>query len=63
MIERSIGDSDYRDNLRRTGVIDQLIQVLDGLYEEPNKPYDVMGYIEKRLFAPFDANGSLASRE
>ena len=39
-----------------SGVIDQLTKVLVGLYEEPEKPGNVIDFIKKSLGAPSDTD-------
>merc|ERR1712048_1344282 len=45
---------DFRKYLEKGGVIDQLTQVLVGLYEEPDKPDNAIEYIKKFLGSPTD---------
>ena len=43
---------EYRKYLERTGVLSALTQVMVGLYEEPERPADAIGYIKRHLGAP-----------
>ena len=47
---------DFRKYLEKAGVIDQLTKVLVGLYEEPEKPGNVIDFIKKSLGAPSDTD-------
>jgi hypothetical protein len=47
---------EFRKYLERAGVIDQLTKVLVGLYEEPEKPNNVIEFIKKSLGAPSDTD-------
>ena len=42
--------------MEKAGVIDQLTKVLVGLYEEPEKPGNVIDFIKKSLGAPSDTD-------
>lgn len=47
---------EFRKYLEKAGVIDQLTKVLVGLYEEPEKPPNVIEFIKKSLGAPSDTD-------
>ena len=47
---------DFRKYLEKAGVIDQLTKVLVGLYEEPEKPNNVIEFIKKALGEPTDTD-------
>lgn len=47
---------EFRKYLEKAGVIDQLTKVLVGLYEEPEKPGNVIEFIKKSLGAPSDTD-------
>lgn len=47
---------EFRKYLEKAGVIDQLTKVLVGLYEEPEKPGNVIDFIKKSLGAPSDTD-------
>ena len=47
---------EFRKYLEKAGVIDQLTKVLVGLYEEPEKPGNVIEFIKKSLGAPSDSD-------
>ena len=47
---------EFRKYLEKAGVIDQLTKVLVGLYEEPEKPANVIEFIKKSLGAPSDTD-------
>jgi hypothetical protein len=47
---------EFRKYLEKAGVIDQLTKVLVGLYEEPEKPINVIDFIKKSLGAPSDTD-------
>ena len=47
---------EFRKYLEKTGVIDQLTKVLVGLYEEPEKPGNVIEFIKRSLGAPSDTD-------
>ena len=47
---------ELRKYLEKAGVIDQLTKVLVGLYEEPEKPGNVIEFIKKSLGAPSDTD-------
>ena len=47
---------EFRKYLEKAGVIDQLTKVLVGLYEEPEKPSNVIDFIKKSLGAPSDTD-------
>jgi uncharacterized protein YoxC len=38
--------------LEKTGVLDALVKVLVGLYEEPDRPSNALDYIKRYLGAP-----------
>ncbi len=42
--------------MEKAGVIDQLTKVLVGLYEEPEKPGNVIEFIKKSMGAPSDTD-------
>lgn len=43
---------EFRRYLEKTGVLDALIKVLVGLYEEPDRPSNALDYIKRYLGAP-----------
>ncbi len=47
---------EFRKYLEKQGVIDQLTKVLVGLYEEPEKPSNVIEFIKRSLGAPSDTD-------
>lgn len=47
---------DFRKYLEKAGVIDQLTKVLVGLYEEQEKPSNVIEFIKKSLGEPTDTD-------
>ena len=47
---------EFRTYLEKAGVIDQLTKVLVGLYEEPEKPGNAVGFIKNSLGAPSDTD-------
>ena len=47
---------EFRKYLEKAGVIDQLTKVLVGLYEETEKPQNVIEFIKKSLGAPSDTD-------
>mmetsp|Transcript_31833 Transcript_31833/g.48821 ORF Transcript_31833/g.48821 Transcript_31833/m.48821 type:complete len:96 (-) Transcript_31833:352-639(-) len=47
---------EFRKYLEKNGVIDQLTKVLVGLYEEPEKPSNVIEFIKRSLGAPSDTD-------
>ena len=47
---------EFRKYLEKAGVIAQLTKVLVGLYEEPEKPGNVIEFIKKSLGAPSDTD-------
>ena len=47
---------EFRKYLEKAGVIDQLTKVLVGLYEEPEKPANVIEFIKKSMGAPSDTD-------
>lgn len=47
---------DFRKYLEKAGVIDQLTKVLVGLYEEQQKPLDVIQFIKQSLGEPTDVD-------
>ena len=47
---------EFRKYLEKAGEIDQLTKVLVGLYEEPEKPGNVIDFIKKSLGAPSDTD-------
>ena len=47
---------EFRKYLEKAGVIDQLTKVLVGLYEEQEKPGNVIEFIKKSLGAPSDTD-------
>ena len=54
---------EFRKYLEKAGVIDQLTKVLVGLYEEPEKPGNVIDFIKKSLGAPTDVDAELLLAE
>ena len=47
---------EFRKYLEKAGVIDQLTKVLVGLYEEQEKPQNVIEFIKKSLGEPTDTD-------
>lgn len=47
---------EFRKYLEKAGVIDQLTKVLVGLYEEQEKPGNVIEFIKKSLGEPTDTD-------
>ena len=47
---------EFRKYLEKAGVIDQLTKVLVGLYEEQEKPQNVIDFIKKSLGEPTDTD-------
>ena len=47
---------DFRKYLEKAGVIDQLTKVLVGLYEEQQKPNNVIEFIKQSLGEPTDVD-------
>ena len=47
---------EYRKYLEKAGVIDQMTKVLVGLYEEQEKPQNVIEFIKKSLGEPTDTD-------
>ncbi|CAB9501231.1 C-Myc binding protein [Seminavis robusta] len=43
---------EFRRYLEKTGVLDALTKVLVGLYEEPERPGNAIGYIKQYMGAP-----------
>lgn len=43
---------EFRRYLEKAGVLDALIKVLVGLYEEPDRPTNALDYIKRYLGAP-----------
>ncbi|CAJ1953296.1 unnamed protein product [Cylindrotheca closterium] len=43
---------EFRRYLEKTGVMDALIKVLVGLYEEPERPQNAVDYVRRYLGAP-----------
>ena len=47
---------EFRKYLEKTGVVDQLTKVLVSLYEEPEKPGNVIEFIKRSLGAPSESD-------
>ena len=47
---------EFRKYLEKNGVIDQLTKVLVGLYEEQDRPNNVIDFIKKSLGDPADTD-------
>ena len=47
---------EFRKYLEKNGVIDQLTKVLVGLYEEQDRPNNVIDFIKKSLGEPADTD-------
>lgn len=43
---------EFRRYLEKSGVLDALVKVLVGLYEEPDRPSNALGYVQRYLGAP-----------
>ena len=55
--------AEFRRYLEKTGVMDALIKVLVGLYEEPERPQNAVDYVRRYLGAPQNVDVEGLKRE